>query len=89
MWFRHRRGPRTPRPQTRHLPYQKDGDDIFESRKRINVPSILPQRKQGGVVLAQENEEAVQIMPADEMEEAFLGMAFRHVVSFVGEILWD
>ncbi|WNM58925.1 hypothetical protein [Candidatus Nitrospira allomarina] len=28
-------------------------------------------------------------MPADEIEEAFLGVVFRHVVFFVGEILWD
>jgi hypothetical protein len=28
-------------------------------------------------------------MPADEIEEAFFGVVFRHVVSFVGEISWD
>lgn len=55
MWFRHRRAPRTLRPQSGPFRIKKMGDSIFESRKRINVPSILPQRNQGGVVLVQEN----------------------------------
>ena len=28
-------------------------------------------------------------MPADEIGEAFIRVIFRHIVSFVVEILWD